>query len=303
MKKLLAILLLAFSVNGFTQELIILDFWEFRFGFEDPIEYQYVKIIDNEIWQIGRPNKNILFLDNDKPYLGEMAIITDTVEYYPNDTIVSFQFRIYLENEGETEFRFSHKYDFEENKDGGILETSYDNGVTWQNVLFDTLIQNNLTYSQNFYDEDDTIKSYDHQPGFTGLQSDLSNVILRFNMNGNYGDTLLLKYTMATDDNDDQNEGWMLDDFLFFSSVVNVKTVDQNPGIRVFPNPMSDLLMISCEHSTITDVVIFSLNGTKLLSHSSTSMNCIDISGLQPGIYMVLLSDKKTKWITKILKL
>jgi len=271
-------------------------------GFEDTIEYKYVKIMDNQIWQIGHPQKEYLYIESES-FLGEKVIITDTVDFYTNNLSASFQFRIYMDIAEEYEIRFYHKYDFEEHADGGIVETSYDNGITWQNILFDTLIQNNLVESLNLYEANDTISSYDKQPGFTGLQSGLNLVSIVFETNGNYYDTMLLKFTIASDSKDDQNEGWMLDEFYFLGITVGIETTDHSSSVIISPNPSSDFITIDSEIYTITSVEIFSLDGKKLLSENWYGITSVDISKLQPGIYLVLFGNEKMKWISKIHKL
>ncbi|MBA7532480.1 hypothetical protein ES705_24706 [subsurface metagenome] len=198
---------------------------------------------------------------------------------------------------------FYQKYDFEEFADGGIIETSYDKGLTWQNILFDTLIQNNLVESINLYEADDTINSYDNQPGFTGLQSDMNLVVIDFEANRNYYDTMSLKFTISTDSYDAQNEGWLLDGFYFAGITVGIEASVNNSGVKISPNPSSDLLSIYSETNSITTVEIFSLDGKKLLSENSYEIRSVDISKLQPGIYLILCKSEDTRWITKIQKL
>ncbi|MBA7545870.1 hypothetical protein ES705_38248 [subsurface metagenome] len=302
MKKLFISTFLLFSVYGLSQELLNMGYAWSSMDFEDTIEYKYVKIIDNELWQIARPQKDILFLEPEDN-LGEISIITDSVAYYPNNALASFQFRIFMDIAEKYRITFYHKYDFEENVDGGIIETSYDDGLTWQNILFDTLIQNNLVESINLYQENDIISSYDNQPGFTGLQSDVNHVVIEFMVNGNYNDTMLLKYTIATDSYDAQNEGWLLDRFYFSGITVGIEPNVNNPGVKISPNPSKDLLAIYSEASSITNVEIFSLDGKKLLSENSYDITSVDISKLKAGIYLILCSSEDIRLITKIQKL
>ncbi len=240
------------------------------------------------------------------PYLGKKAIISDTNIYYRNNIQSSFQFRLLLGEGDSYEISFSQKFDFEINKDGGIIETSYNNGVTWQNILFDTLIQNNLEVLYNFYNSEDLISSFQNQPGFTGLQSDLKRVMITFKANKSiHGTTMLLKFSIATDSNDNHHEGWMLDDFRFGGIINdNIETYDFDEGIQIYPNPVKNVLAVK---STIEDVIrirIVSLLGITILEEKGIHLNLLDLSGLNPGIYLLICDGvKENRWIYKIQKI
>jgi len=71
-------------------------------------------------------------LPSDDPYLGEYAIISDTNDYYPIKIKSSFQFKLLLDCGCDVySINFSHKYDFDKNKDRGIIESSFNNGLSW----------------------------------------------------------------------------------------------------------------------------------------------------------------------------
>ena len=106
---------------GFAQELLNLGIVNSNINFEDTIKHKYIAIDTQNIWQIDKPEKVILFLPPSSPYLGEKVIFTDTSKYYTSNIESSFQFILYL-GEGNTyKILLEHKFDFEPNKDGGII--------------------------------------------------------------------------------------------------------------------------------------------------------------------------------------
>jgi len=71
MKNIILLLLFGYSISGFSQ--ISVDFcWPGSdISFETTFEHNFVQIDTNEIWYIAKPNKEILFIPSNSPYLGE----------------------------------------------------------------------------------------------------------------------------------------------------------------------------------------------------------------------------------------
>ena len=133
MKK--TILLLAFIISQFfCNGQWLFNNFENSFGMEVIIGDSSM----DSIWQIGVPQKTIFNSANSAPN----AILTDTLNSYPPNTSSTF----ILEIDEDVLFGFpfiqvewQQKFDVEIGVDGGIVEASYDGGVTWQNVLSDTV--------------------------------------------------------------------------------------------------------------------------------------------------------------------
>ena len=307
MKRLYFLLVLCYSILSYSQELLYMGWPHSSINFEDTTEYKYISIDTSNIWQIIEPDKQILFIPPEYPHLGEYAIISDTNSYYTSNINASFQFKLLGGSGNYYEISFFQKFDFENNKDGGIIETSYDNGITWQNIILDSIIQNNLVDTYNLYSTEDTIISFENQPGFTGLQSDIERVIITFNaLESMRGDSMLLKFSIGTDSADAQNEGWMLDDFAFGGIYVYVRESINNNGSRIIisPNPVKDVLEIKSDKKNITSIKIVSLLGTTLLEKNGFNLDSIELEGIYSGIYLIVCEDiKDNRWIYKIQKI
>lgn len=76
---------------------------------------------------------------------------------------------------------------------------------------------------------------------------------------------------------------------------VPIITYKQNE-INVYPNPASNLLHIMNNGKQLTDISITDLTGRKV--YYSKNITSIDISGLQNGIYILLLKDNKDNLYT-----
>lgn len=262
-------------------------------SFEDTSQYKYVKLDSNNIWVITTPQKPILYLPSS---LGNFGIMTDTNIYYLSDTASSFQFRLRMTDCSVYSLSFWHKYDFESNKDGGIIETSWDNGLTWKNIINDDIIQNNLHFSpENLYSLSDTINSFNGQPGFTGLQDSMVLVRIEFwAFQVSLGDTMLLRFTFKSDSNQSNNEGWLLDEFDFGGLLVSIDELRKPDNkVDVFPNPASSKIKISIEDESVTHVYLCSVLGDILLDCKNSDI--VDVSDMSPGFYILKVNNKYSK--------
>jgi hypothetical protein len=197
------------------------------------------------------------------------------------------------------ELIFYHKYDLEMNIDGGIIETSWDDGVSWQNLIFDTLIMNNVFDTQNMYTAQDTIWAFNNQPGFTGFQDSLvlSSITFWSNFEINY-DTLLLRYTFKSDSVNTDNEGWMLDEFQFGGFLVGIEdNYEPSDQLIIYPNPVYDRLSISLNNEDVYNVRIYSMLGVKIAEYANSKT--IFIGDIPIGLYIIEVNDKYRKKFIK----
>jgi hypothetical protein len=306
MKKIVFIALLVNVITGYSQELLSLGRTGANLDLEFPDEFPYIKIDTNHVWYITMPNKYILYYPPDPGPFGTHALITDTSLYYKSNIKSSFQFKLIMGEEGNTyRIEFEHKYDFEKNKDGGIIETSYNNGITWQNIIFDTIVMNHIYELNNLYTISDTTSSFNNQPGYTGTLGSMSLVYIDFYPNENLrGDTMTLRFTFASDSNDTENEGWLLDNFHFGGQFWEGINDQYNPEIRIYPNQTGEKLELDTENNNISLLEIYSLTGQLLLKNTSENITSVDISSLNKGIYVIVIkSDNNFTWFSKFCKI
>ena len=303
-KNIFYIVFLLNTITGYSQDLLCcLDEFGCSMNVGSPSDSLYIIIDTNHVWFIAKAEKHILFSDN--PF-DNYKLITDTSDNYKSNIISSFNLKICLGYADYYEMQFWHKYDFEQNSDGGIVETSYDNGQTWQNILFDTVIQNNINNPVedivNFYDITDTISSYGNQPGFTGLQSEYKASLIRFTANPDmYLDTLLLRFTISTDSVDAQNEGWMVDDFEFGGGIYEtIKNHLSVPELLLYPNPAQTFLIIESDEQNISHVSVLTILGETVIGKKGNNITTLNIENLVPGYYLIICENSNNKF--RILK-
>ena len=179
MKRLLLFTLLPFIyVSSYAQ------WWSDRQQFEhDTInfnkDYPNLKIDSSteNIWQIARPGKAFL----DSAFSKDRAIITDSTGFYPMNNHSWFDIFIGAFNYGDNYsegfpwdvfIQFRHKYDTDAGRDGGYITVSFDNGMSWNNIIqkdfYLGVINPSDAYeaSENLYSEDDLL--YNGEEGFSG---------------------------------------------------------------------------------------------------------------------------------------
>jgi hypothetical protein len=262
----------------------------------------YILIDTNQVWHIAKPEKDILFLnETDSLLFGNSAIITDTNKYYSRNINSYFQIALSWTLPFEFGLHIFHKYDFQKNRDGGIIEVSYDEGLNWKNIINDIAVvdSNQKGRLTGLYTTTDTVYSFKNQPAFTGTQSDMSEITIPFklsNLNQGIG-IVIIRFRIATDSIDSNNEGWII-------SAVNVdgwlqdaiKEIDSNPDIDIFIDS-SNKLNASIKNMEIKQLDIISIDG-KLVHHNSNS-NSINVSDLQKGIYILRINNLYSKKILK----
>jgi uncharacterized protein YdeI (BOF family) len=267
--------------------------------------YDDLILIDtNQVWHIAQPEKDILFLNGtDALVCGNIAIITDTNKYYSKNLNSYFQIAVRWDIPLDFAIRILHKYDFQENRDGGIIEISYDNGLKWKNIINDTAVvdsseKGNLT---GLYTTNDTVYSFNNQLAFTGTQTDLSEITIPFRLQNlnpdDFAGTAIIRFRIATDSIDSDNEGWMISAISVNGWIQGaIKDINSNPDITVFLDSSNELY-VSINNEEIKQIDIISIDGK--LVHHNTNSDSINVSHLQKGIYLVIINNLYSKKILK----
>lgn len=284
MRKLILFSLLLLANEVFAQEVLIVE--ETFITFENSADTSYFSTDTSNIMNIGRPSKSYLRIPDNNPDLGQNVLYTDTSQYYPENCEAWIQFKLCRHCMDFYDFHFYQIYDFESNKDGGIIETSHDYGETWTNIIFDPIV-NKDDFRNNVYSEDDTIAAFNNQPGFTGLNSDGSYTSFRLYSIELWPDTLLLRFRFKTDSNNASNEGWLLDNFEFRGGLVPIENQGHGKNVSLQPNPGNGIYTLTGNTHAISNIEIYNLNGVKVLSHFNKTSNSIDLSLLPAGFYFL----------------
>jgi hypothetical protein len=299
------LLLIISSINVFAQGNISLSF-EINdinnAGF-------WINASPQNTWQIGSPHKPFF----DTAYSKPRCIVTDTVGSYPINNRSSFT--LLLLNNGCTNcfigqpyLEFTHKFDTDTAKDGGIVEVSYNAGTTWKNILLDSIVNHahtngSVAQGTNFYTINDTLQ--DGTPAFTGKSNGwllssykFSGCAYDFSV-----DSIMVRFTFKSDSINNPHEGWMIDNIYFGTLVCeSVPEIQNDNLISVYPNPASNQLTVHCVKRSDKQIIqIFSYTGQLLYNNQNFTGETIDTKQLQNGIYLLKYSDTKNFSIKKFI--
>ncbi len=249
------------------------------------------------LWEIGEPGKTFFNDSHSLPH----AICTGLNSNYTLNNYSSFQLTIVSEYFGTGLLEFYHKYDTDKGNAGGYIETSYDNGRSWSNLV------NEGNWREGFYEPTDLI--FGHTPAFSGKLENWEKVSFNFlwyalvkkydRWPGGWGlgdngnpDTLMLRFNFQSNNVAAVKEGWIIDDIRFqvwdiAGSAENVKIKDFNIKYQ----PTSRQIYIEDSSSAANDytVNVYDLTGRKVLSVTGSPVS-VNALNLKTGMYILTIT-------------
>jgi len=288
------IVLIQFSIKSFGQIstphgiLLFSDTITFR-----PLsDWIHINNPEINIWEVGQPNKDSFT----SAYSGKEVIITDSINFYPNNLNDYFTLRIpcYDNYWGEGILSFYHKYQTDSLRDGGVVEVSYDNGLNWVNIMDD--INHINTNFIGLYKDTITGGKY----GYSGNSGHWEYVEFYWwwiALTKNDYDNLLVKFSFISDSVNSHKAGWMIDDIVFRGYSITGSVEKSNTGQpELFPNPTDGLISFEFPESIERKyyIEVYDLNGTLVKKEYMINRN-IDIRDLKSGLYLLKIFDSKTQ--------
>lgn len=256
-------------------------------NFDKPSPLVKIDTTKGNIWQIGKPQK--IFFDS--AYSGPNAIVTDTMGYYPKNTVSSFTVTAPAPPSWRTwdictmpTISFWEKHQTDTLKDTGTVSISADMGKTWyrldhytvyaQGMPYKTISGNSKTWQWVFWGGDPVGST----PPFPTC------------------DTALFRFTFYSDSINTNKEGWMIDDIIIgWDECEGINEVSSAKNtISLYPNPASTSITVAYHLSQKHGVLnLYNPLGQLVKSEALTSMqNTVEenISQLSNGIYYYTLS-------------
>lgn len=310
MKKATLLLIVLFGFNN-----IYAQWYNETINFENPSSMVWIdNAQDNNIWQIGTPQKEYF----DEAYSVPYAILTDTLQNYGENIHSSFIVSVkdWSWFEGSPSIlSFKHKFDTDTLSDGGYIDVSYDSGETWLSIIHDTTMFNcewspgYYFLSQNFYADNDTL--FNGKPGFSGRSDDWETASFEWlyclGVKDYYPDSLMIRFNFISDDIASNKAGWMIDDIKLQSFECSSVSENENTiSSSIYPNPINSNSVLKIEgwQNKNYDLEIFDLNGRLVYSKFNMSSNFhLNNISFNPGIYFYQIStDNEVKHTGKFVK-
>lgn len=282
---------------------------------QDTSSLEYIKLVikDKNIWQVGKPVKNKF----NSAYSAPNAIITDSLNPYPVNATASFSFHAKPQENAYTPstifaVQWMQKIDLEKGKDIAIIEYSYDDGITWHSPFDSPDTYNFYGFQQN------TVDTINSERGFSGTDSAWTNIWLCHDISYLTAcddfvpciDSLTYRFTIKTDGNQTNQDGWMIDNLKTHVTFVHTVTnLDPNQlTINVFPSLTTGKVNIKHlqteESKYINYINIRNDQGQLLQSLKGVpSKYFVDLSSYVNGTYYIqVITNTESKTVPVVLQ-
>jgi len=104
-----------------------------------------------------------------------------------------------------------------------------------------------------------------------------------------------------------EDEGWAVGDngtLLYYGTIIHIKSNQDKQNLTVSPNPVSGILKINSDtESAHLQVTLFNLVGEKVLSYTIAKKSSpfeVDLSGISPGLYLLMIQSGTARYDAKI---
>jgi hypothetical protein len=264
------------------------------------------------IWQIGTPQKAIF----NQSFSAPNAIVTDLQSFYPVNNHSTFDLFVGEFNSNWAYphclfIDFRHKIDSDTLRDGGYITVSWDHGLSWLNILEDTIASQyffatpskgwGMWGNTNLYTSTDTL--FNGELGFSGrsggwVHSCMAWYDLPVKGPSDFPpDTMLLRFNFISDNINNSREGWMIDDIRIFSIDLGsgvTESMTGTPQVRATPNPVSASATVRLGHKyDRVEYLLIDPTGRTVSSGKPGTCSEFEIrrTTLSHGIYMLKITD------------
>ncbi|MFH0895125.1 MAG: T9SS type A sorting domain-containing protein [Bacteroidota bacterium] len=282
--------------------------------FENSPQFLSIQKEASSIWQIGSSDKIFFGTGFSAPN----AIMTDTINPYPDNNHSYFDLIIptnqFLSVAPVINFR--HKLQCDTITEGGYIEISYDKGLTWKNVVFDSSCITNISCfgncppnTENMYSATDTISG--GIPAFTGTINNWKYSRLQWIYDLPIKlwpmDTTLLRFHFISDGNSTGKAGWIIDNIsLDYTNLGSEISGEESISLGIYPNPASDLITIEItQPNDFTEIILQDVlsRNKRYFSIINNQIQQISVGDLPRGTYVCSLISKDGRTYNRIIVL
>lgn len=267
---------------------------DFYLDFDYPYGMEHVQIdttLAANLWQTGPPQKTGFNIALSQPNV----MITDTIHPYPVDNYSAFTIWDIIDEGyyfGLKTFRGAYRVQTDSLNDFGKMEFSPDRGISWIDIIDDTVFMGTFTW-------------FTPKPVLTGTRGSwqyfeltLADIASAFALQ--MGDTVLYRFSFQSDAIADTLAGLMYDNLSFGSWVEGIsETRFKSINSKIYPNPSKEYFTIafSNPNSASFQLSVYEINSKLIFSIENISESNIsfDASDFVPGIYIYKLTNLEAK--------
>lgn len=309
MKKLIFAALIScctFSLSSQVREYFPLDTINFEYN-------TWEVVIDttqtNNIWQVGVPSKAMF----DQAFTGSLAIVTDTLDYYPISNISSFHLEYDTSLLCGTFISFMQKFDTDTLQDYCSFEYSIDTGQTWF-AAKDTF-PNEPWYCEFYWNcpenNNNSIGYLLRNDGrISGKSDDWIESVYHFqwlipleNLKDSGIPKIMFRFKFTSDETQTNKEGWMIDQIILGGfdcwGGIDEKGNISSQRIEATPNPAQSYITFkNLSKTKLKQLDIYNSAGKRIFkTNVSTSWLHVQTKNLGHGLFLwkALFSDTTTE--------
>ncbi len=225
-------------------------------------------------------------------YTSPDTSITDSPYFnYSNNefSVIELSNTIDLSDASYAELNYNAKWETESGYDYVQIEISTDNGQSW------TPQCGKYTKIGSGTHEDAT-----NEPLYDGLQATWVNETI--SLSDYLNNEIIIRFKLVSD-NSQRRDGFYFDDLKIniISSNLSISSQDSLP-ITFYPNPSKDKIFINTNFSNYS-ISIYNLIGKEVFIKNSLSKETLlNISSLNPGLYLVEIKTKNNNFTFKLIK-
>lgn len=256
------------------------------------------------IWQIGVPGKTWL----NQAYSFPKAIMTDTLQPYPENSTSSFTFTIDSNSIWNnpiglaTYFSFIHKFDTDTIDDYGMIEASIDGGINWCDLGDPYCLQGYLP-GPVWWENDSSLTShhiYDHPAKFSGKSDGWIFSRIHFDyavgksIENGWLDSIMVRFTFHSDNVPSGKEGWLVDNIIIGACDIYMGTPpakEMKNKAEVIPNPLLACSRVQLNGMLpgINEILIFNYAGEIIMRKPVKPDETPRLyrKDFSPGIYLI----------------
>lgn len=256
----------------------------------------------NNIWHVGPPQKTLFDSASTQPN----AIVTDTIQTYPSNDTSQFYLTLPFDSFwpfGILALQWTQKLDLESDHDMATIDFKTNTDSAWHSAFNNPYVYNFYGYqSQNL----DTLTN--GTIGFSGSDSTWRDIWLCYDMSYyvNMGDTFTIRYTILSDSNETNQDGWIMDNFMAHLTYIHtIQEAEQKEYVNIFPSPSSGEVNIQVkkinEFHLIESMILTNVEGkvVKTFGSSPTKFK-IDISDQPDGVYFLKVNTNLESQTVKV---
>ncbi len=247
-------------------------------------------------WDLGHPNKNHFR----HPYEGDKAYVTQLYSWYSYNSRSSLISPLFdLKNVVNPSISFYHVLDCLSNSDGGRIDYTLDEGVTWH-----VLGQPNNPASSNWYNKYalGSASTPVSRPGWSAWRSPWANS--SYDLTGIGWPDYFIRFRFAFTSSSSSGDGWMIDNVRVGGStgVSEVSKPTHLQLIHLYPIPSNGTMHISyfLSEKSVDGVRIFNTLGEVVhifqLTYNTpgTHHETLHLEFLGSGLYLIQFTTKNT---------